>query len=119
MSSPDTRSDESGRPIEPVAPASPSARAISSVLGVFAGTGRGAGIGAAIGTCVCFFSLMAYTVYDVVMGGGQWLPADAMIAALALGAVWFLFISLGAGGIGGAILGAMIGSLFPIRRGPR
>jgi phosphotransferase system glucose/maltose/N-acetylglucosamine-specific IIC component len=119
MSRPASHSAEPGRPTEPVAPSRASARAISSALGVFAETGRGAGIGAIIGTCVCRISLMANTAYDAVMGGGHRLPPDAMVATLALGAAWFLVLSLVACGINGAILGAMIGASFPIRRSPR
>ena len=101
MSGPASDSTEPGRPIEPVAPPSPSARAISSVLGVFAGTGRGAGIGAVVGTGVCFLFLMVWLAYDLVMGRGPRLPPGAMVATLIGGALWCLASSLVGGGIVG------------------
>ena len=119
MSGPASHSTEPGRPIEPVAPPGPSARAISSVLGVFAGTWRGAGIGAVVGTGVCFLFLMVWLAYDLVMGRGPRLPPGAMVATLAAGALWCLASSLWGGGIVGAFLGAIVGTFFPVRRGSR
>jgi hypothetical protein len=115
MSSPGSNSDEPRRPNAPVEQPNPSARGVSAVLGVFTGTGRGAVIGAIVGTGACFLFLMVYLAYDLLMGNGQRLPPGTMVATLALGAVWCLASSLVGGGTVGALLGAIVGTLFPVR----
>jgi hypothetical protein len=60
---------------------------------------------------------MFFLAYDLVMGSRHQLPAGAMLATLAFGAVWCLVSSLVGGGTVGAFLGAMVGTFFPARRG--
>jgi hypothetical protein len=42
-----------------------------------------------------------------------------IVGAVILAAVWVGFASVMGGGLVGAILGAIVGTLFPVRRGPR
>jgi hypothetical protein len=72
-----------------------------------------------VGTGVCFLFLMVWLAYDLVMGRGPRLSAGAMVGTLIGGALWCLASSLVGGGIVGAFLGAIVGTIFPIRRGSR
>jgi hypothetical protein len=119
MNGVDTHSEGPGQPINPATQARPSSSAISSILGVFAGTGRGALIGGIVGTCVCFLVMMTYLGYDLATGGVRGLTPGAVVATLVSGAAWLGAASLIGGGSVGAFLGAMVGAFFPIRRGPR
>ncbi len=119
MRGPENHPDGPGRPIESQDKPRPSGKALSSALGVFAGSGRGARIGAVVGTCGCFLVMMVYTVHDSVARGDGGMPLDATMIGWVFVAVWFLVISLIGGGVGGAILGAMVGAFLPVRRGPR
>lgn len=119
MSRPGSNSDEPGRPDVPVAQPDPSARAIATVLSVITGTGRGAVIGAIVGTAACFLFLMVYLAYDLLRGNGHRLPPGVMVATLATGAIWCLASSVVGGGSVGVFLGAIIGTFFPVRRDSR
>jgi hypothetical protein len=90
--------------------------ALRQVLGVLARTGRGAQIGATVGTCGCFTVMMAYAVRYAMARGHVGMPPSATLVAWAFLAVWFLVVSLMFGGIGEAFLGAMVGAFFPVRR---
>ena len=116
VSGPEIHPDERSRTAEPAAGPRPSKEALRQVLGVFAGTGRGARIGATVGTCGCFLALMAYAVRDAMARGHDGMPPGATLIAWAFLAVWFLVVSLIFGGVGGAVLGAMAGAFFPVRR---
>jgi hypothetical protein len=60
--------------------------------------------------------MMAYAVRDAMARGHGGMPPGATLTVWAFLAVWFLVVSLALGGVGGAILGAMAGALFPVRR---
>jgi hypothetical protein len=116
VSDPEIHPDERSQTAEQAAGPRPPEKALRQVLGVFAGTGRGARIGATVGTCVCFTALMAYAIRDAMARGHDGMPPGATLVVWAFVALWFLIVSLALGGVGGAILGAMAGALFPIRR---
>ena len=69
-----------------------------------------------MGTCVCFMAMMAYAVRDAMARGHGGMPPGATLTVWAFLALWFLIVSLTLGGVGGAILGAMAGAFFPVRR---
>jgi hypothetical protein len=116
VSGPEIHPDERNGTAEQAAGHRPSETALRQVLGVFAGTGRGARIGATVGTCGCFMAMMAYAVRDAMARGHDGLPPGATLIAWTFLAVWFLVVCLMFGGVGGAILGAMAGAFFPVRR---
>src|SRR4051794_20855801 len=94
---------------EPISGPCPSRTTLSGVIGVFAGTARGARIGAGIGFCACFLVMMSYLVYDAASNRDPGMTPGAVLAALLVGAAWFGLVSVGLGGVVGAALGAMVG----------
>jgi hypothetical protein len=118
MSDSESHPDRPGRSAGPAASTRTSGKNLSTIFGVFAGTGRGAGIGAAVGTCGCFLAMLAFAIEDSPAEVDDGMPLGARLIAWAFVAAWFLVVSLVFGGVGGAILGAMAGASFPVRRGP-
>jgi len=113
VSGPEIQSEGSGWTAGQAAGPRASEEILRQVLGVFAGTGRGTRIGAAVGTCGCFLVMMASAIFDSVTRGDGGMPLGATLFGWVFVAVWFLVVSPM---LGGAVLGAMVGAFFPVRR---
>jgi hypothetical protein len=89
------------------------------IKSVFRGTARGAKIGAVAGACGGFLLMNGVLLYDLLTGGARALNGGAVVVAWLFGELVYGIPSMTFGGMTGAFLGAIVGTLFPVRRSGR